>query len=71
MIPNVMSTVTVKRVGAPEESTSPPTSTMRNEWMSWMVAAALARTVRTASSIEPSAFPESLIVLVMDDMPGW
>jgi hypothetical protein len=33
-----------------------------------MVEAARASTVRTASSIEPPALPDSLIVLVMDDI---
>src|SRR5690606_19840525 len=63
-----MSIVTVKTVGVPDESTSPPTSTMRKLWMSSMVEAARASTVLTASSIEPSAFPESRMVLVMEDI---
>lgn len=63
-----MSRVTLKTVGAPDESTSPPTLTTLKCWMSWMVEAALARTVRTASSMDPSAFPESLMVLVIDDI---
>src|SRR5690554_5087556 len=63
-----MSIVTVKTVGVPDGSTSPPTSTMRKLWMSSMVEAARASTVLTASSIDPSAFPESRMVLVMEDI---
>jgi hypothetical protein len=36
--------------------------------MSLMVLAARARTVRTASSIDPSACPESRMVFVIDDI---
>jgi hypothetical protein len=58
----------VNRVGAPELSTLPPTLTISNFWMSLMVLAARARTVRTASSIDSSAWPESRMVLVIEDM---
>lgn len=66
----VMSRVTVNSVGAPESSTSPPTLTISNLWISEIVLAARARTVRTASSIESPALPESLMVLVIDDIAG-
>lgn len=68
LIPKVMSRVTLNTVGAPDESTSPPTFTILKLWMSWMVDAARASTVLTASSIEPDALPESLMVLVMEDI---
>ncbi len=55
LIPNLMSRVTVNTVGAPESSTFPPTLTILKLCMSEMVLAALARTVRTASSIESLA----------------
>jgi hypothetical protein len=54
-------------VGTPESSTEPPTSTILKFCMSEMVEAARARTVLTASSIESAAWPDNLMVLVMDD----
>lgn len=63
-----MSTVTENIVGAPESSTSPPTLTISNFWMSDIVLAALARTVRTASSMDPPALPDRRMLLVIDDM---
>ena len=67
-MPKVMSRVTLNSVGAPESSTSPPTLTISKRWMSEIVVVALARTVRTASSMDPPALPESLMVFVIEDV---